>query len=340
MSGFAGRRRALTLADSQLTRTFEPDGRLAVPIIEPAISGVRLTAWATQSREELMGRLARHGGVLLRGFELESIDEFQRLVEAVSGTVMDYSYRSTPRTRVSGRIYTSTEYPPDQHIPLHSEMSYTRAWPGKIFFYSVQVAEQGGETPIADNRQVFANIDPALRQRFERDGVMYVRNYGNELDLPWQEVFQTRDQDTVEKFCAAQGIRVEWRSGGRLRTRQVCQAVVHHPVTGEAAWFNQAHLFHVSNLPAEVREALLGVVALEDLPRNAFFGDGSPLGERELDLVRAAYAEAEIVSPWQAGDILMLDNVLMSHGRRPFVGPRQVLVAMSEPSPATGVAVG
>jgi len=49
--------------------------------------------------------------------------EFEQFIQAISGELIEYSYRSTPRSQVSGNIYTSTEYPADQSIPLHNEMA-------------------------------------------------------------------------------------------------------------------------------------------------------------------------------------------------------------------------
>jgi hypothetical protein len=42
------------------------------------------------------------------------------------------------------------------------------------------------------------------------------------------------------------------------------------------------------------------------------------------------YRQSEVVFPWRAGDILMLDNVLTAHARRPFAGERRLLVAMGD----------
>jgi hypothetical protein len=201
----------------------------------------------------------------------------------------------------------------------------------KIAFLSIETAREGGETPIADSRRVFERIDPALRERMIRKGVLYVRNYGKGLDLPWQKVFQTEDREEVEKFCRAAGIEFEWRGGDRLRTREVCQAAERHPVTGEMVWFNQAHLFHISNVSAEAREELLKSYGEEDLPRNSYYGDGSSFEGSDLEQIRQAYRAEAVVFQWQTGDTLIVDNMLTAHARKPYSGPRRVVVGMAEP---------
>jgi hypothetical protein len=89
-------------------------------------------------------------------------------------------------------------------------------------------------------------------------------------------------------------------------------------------------MFHVSNLSAPVREALLAEFKDDELPRNAFYGDGSAIESSVLDEIRETYKATAIAFPWQRGDILMVDNFLVSHGREPFAGPRKVLVALAE----------
>jgi alpha-ketoglutarate-dependent taurine dioxygenase len=300
-------------------------------VIQPLAPGLDLVAWAASHRGLIAQRLEQHGGILFRGFGVAEAATFERFIRAVSvGDLLEYTYRSSPRTRVHGNVYSSTEYPPDQIIPLHNENSYTTHWPLKIFFLAVQVAEQGGETPIADSRRVLKRIDRTVRDSLAARGVMYVRNYRAGIDLPWQTVFQTTDRSKVETFCRDNNIQCEWLDGGRLRTRQVCQAIASHPTTGEHVFFNQVHLFHVSSLPEAVRTALLAF-GEENLPRNTYYGDASPIEPDVLDEIRRAYQAEQVSFPWQAGDILMLDNMLVAHGRARFVGPRKVLVGMSEP---------
>jgi len=306
--------------------------------IEPATDGVSLREWVRNSRATLDALLLRHGGVLFRGFRIGRVEDFEELVrEMAGGELMEYKYRSTPRTEVSGRIYTSTEYPPDQWIPQHNEMSYSREWPLRIAFLCVKAAETGGATPLSDSRRVYERLSPAVRDRFAAQGVMYVRNYSPGLDVPWQDVFGTSDRAAVESFCRPAGIELTWKADGGLATRQVCQGVARHPASGEMLWFNQAHLFHVSNLDPAVRAALIAERGEENLPRNTRYGDGSPIPDAVLDEIRAAFRQEMRSFTWHDEDLVLLDNMLMAHGRAPFSGPRRVLVGMSGSGAAAGV---
>jgi alpha-ketoglutarate-dependent taurine dioxygenase len=322
-----GRRRAaVSAAPGSLVKV---SGEGLPLVLEPRLKGVDLLAWAASSIKEIEARLHERGGLLFRGFEVGGVEVFERFMRVTSGALLEYTYASTPRTSVGGGVYTSTEYPAHLPIPLHNEMSYSRSWPARVGFYCQRAAERGGETPVADSRRVLTLISPSVREAFASVGVMYVRNYGEGLDLSWEQVFKTESRAEVEEFCRRSGIEYEWKGGGRLRTRQVCQATARHPQTGEEVWFNQAHLFHVSALEAPLRERLLSQFKEEDLPRNAYYGDGSPIEEAALEEVRAAYAEASVKFNWAEGDILLLDNVLAAHGREPYAGARSILVGMA-----------
>jgi len=325
------RRKSVSLAQENLVR-IRPiaEGRDLPRLVEPAIPGVDLKAWAGGSRELIGRELAEHGGLLFRGFSLRTPEEFEEVVRAISGDLLEYRERSSPRDLVSGRIYTSTDYPPDQPIFLHNENSYQATWPQYIFFFCHSEPEEGGETPIADTRKVYQRIDPRVRERFDRQGCMYVRNFSEFFGLPWQTVFQTEDQTAVEAYCQKNGISCEWR-GDSLRTRAVRPTSVRHPRTGETVWFNHATFFHVSTLPPLVREGLLAELEEWELPANTYYGDGGSIEPETLEHLRAAYRAETLLFPWQQGDLLMLDNMLVSHGRSAFRGARKILVAMTDP---------
>lgn len=301
-------------------------------VVTPEGGAVDLVAWAAGERQFIESSLARHGALLFRGFEVSEAGQFERFVKAVSGELIEYRERTSPRSSVGGRVYTSTDYPAGESIFPHNESSYNLTFPMKIFFFCHTPAAQGGGTPIADTRKVFRRIPQATRERFLEKRYLYVRNYDEDLGLSWQDVFQTADKSAVEAYCRNSDIEFEWTGENGLRTRQVRDAAATHPRTGEWVWFNHATFFHVSTLEPRVRDALLKMVAEEDLPNNTYYGDGSPIEPPVLDELRAAYRQEQIAFPWLRGDILMLDNMLTAHARQPFAGPRRILTAMSEPN--------
>lgn len=309
-------------------RHIAPQGCELPIMISPSRTGVSLSNEFECRRNQIEEAVSRVGGVLLRGFDVSSIEAFRQFAASFGRPLLSYDFGSTPRTAVGGGVYTSTEYPAHQHIPLHNEQAYTREWAMKLWFHCVTVADSGGETPIADSRAVCRAIPQEIREQFA-EGILYVRNYGD-FDVPWQQVFNTDSRNDVESYCLRTGIQWEWRSDGGLRTRQLCQGVEQHPVTGETVWFNQGHLFHISNQQPEVREMLEELLGIENLPRNVYYADGSPIPDTVFDEIRRVLEEQTVIFPWQAGDILMLDNMLVAHGRTPFIGERKVVVAMAE----------
>lgn len=304
----------------------------ALPLVVGAESpDLDLAEWCETRGEWIEQALVQHGAILLRNFSVGSLEEFECVTRTVSPSLLEYKERSTPRKSVGHDIYTSTEYPAHLDIVQHNENSYASTWPRKIFFYCHLPAENGGETPLADSREVYRRLSKETRELLSERKVMYVRNYGLGIDLSWQDAYQTSDAAEVESYCRAASISWEWLDGGRrLRTRQVRPAVAKHPVTGEWLWFNQAHLFHTSGLDQATQQALHAAYAEEDLPRQTFFGDGTPIPVNMLDEVREVYRQTLRCFSWQKGDVLIVDNMLISHGRKSFTGPRKIYVAMSE----------
>jgi len=285
-----------------------------------------LIGWGNTYRDSLLTALHIHGAVMLQGFPAD-LGLFNEFVQVIGGDPLPYTERSTPRSSVSGNIYTSTEYPPDQAIPMHNENSYSDVWPDNLYFFCQVAAETGGATPVADSRAVCQLIPSAVRDRFA-GGVIYARTFRQGLGLSWQEAFQTEDRSVVEAYCASHHQQFEW-IGDDLRTRHHRPATAHEPFGGEEVWFNQANLFHVSSLEPDLREVLLSLYGEDFLPRNAYFADGSPISADDLAAIAAAYDKASFALPWSAGDIMVVSNMLAAHGRQPYTGQRRTLVAMT-----------
>ncbi|WP_433621090.1 TauD/TfdA family dioxygenase [Nocardia sp. CA-120079] len=306
--------------------TVETNGRTSAAIYPLPDDLLDIPEWARRHRAQIRHELARFGVVLLRNITVD-LELFGQIVAAVGGDPLPYRDRSTPRSHVDGNIYTSTEYPADQRIPLHNENSYADVWPALLFFFCAAPAQHGGATPVADSRVVFDRIDTDVRTRFA-DGIVYTRTYRDELGLGWQEAFQTDSRSEVEEYCARHGQQCEW-DGPVLRTRFHRPTWRTEAASGSTVWFNQAHLFHVSALDEEIREALLLSYPDGDLPRNAYHGDGSPLAADDLEHIDQIYRECALTIPWQRGDLMVVDNMVAAHGRMPYRGARRVLVAMT-----------
>jgi len=294
-----------------------------------AAERVALIGAARARADEL---LLEFGAVAFRGLGVASAGELHAVVSAFAAPFTEYLYGNSPRTSVHHGVWTSTEYPAEYDISLHNELSQAYRWPDRLFFCCLVAPPTGGETPVSDSRAVLTGIDPAVRERFERHGVAYLQNLhgGFGLGRSWQESYETDDRAKVEEYLRVAGIEFRWTDDEDLRIRQVRPASRTHPVTGAQVWFNQADQFHVSNLRPAEAEALMELVdSEEELPLSATFGDGSAIPLEDLDHVRQQARKNECSFRWEPGDVLMIDNMLVMHGRHAYGGDRQVLVAMT-----------
>jgi hypothetical protein len=255
---------------------------------------------------------------------------------------MDYPRGTSPRTEVGPRIFTSTETRPDVPIPMHSEMSYTNLYPQGVAFCCVETSG-GGATPLADLRAILARIPAEFAREVEQRGLRYRQIVPlvatATLERTWPAMFGTGERAEVERLCGLQGIKCEWLADGSLSITGQVPGLRPHPKTGERVWFNQAHVFHlklfrylekegVSEARAQGREfaQLHGDAPLE--PYSCWFGDGSEITDAAMQQVRKAIDAETQRFDWQPGDVLLLDNFRVAHGRDAFRGSRRVLAAL------------
>jgi len=311
-----------------VTRSLLPGQPLPL-VMEPAASDIDLPEWAMYNVARIEEGLSTHGAILFRGFRIEGASEFERFVLTICPQLFSDNGEHV-RESISGNVYTPVAYPADSLLLWHNENTFNYRWPTKISFGCLKPARQGGETPIVDSRKVFEMIDPGIRKKFLENGVMYVRNYGVGLGLNWETVLGASTRSEAEEHCRRTLMEFTWKKGNRLETRCVRPAAVRHPKTGEMVWFNQAQHWHLSCLSPEVRTALLSLFEEDDLPRNCYYGDGSLIEDSVMREILEVYKSLEVSFPWKEGDILVLDNLLTAHGRKPFFGERSMFVAMGD----------
>jgi len=299
--------------------------------IQPSIKSLRLDEWARDNLETINHTLRLHGAILFRGFDVAGQDDMQSFTAAIGLEPMRYMEGATPRKALGDGVFTSTEFPPEHAIALHNENSYVMTWPMKICFCCVVAPEVGGETPIGDVRGVLGRISVDVRRRFEEKGYMLARNFSEHLGLTWQQSFHVSTPEELERYCEQARIRLEWTGPDQIRTSQVRPAITRHPYTGDELWFNHIAFWHVSSLDENVRKVLLAEYSEYGLPYNVYYGDGEAIEPAVCERLRAAYEAETVKFAWQRGDILLLDNMRVAHGRSAFSGPRKILVSMGEP---------
>ncbi|MEV0442065.1 TauD/TfdA family dioxygenase [Streptomyces spectabilis] len=274
--------------------------------------------------------LVRERALVFRGFEVGT-DELDRVLDRLLPHRLAYVHGNSPRTKVGGNVYTSTEYPPEFTISMHNEMSYAHVWPARLAFYCAIRPGGGGATPVLDAARWLAALDPEVREAFS-GGVRYIQNLhdGYGLGKSWQDTFETAERGAVEDFLKGSGAEWDWQRDGSLRVESVRPATTRHPVTGAEVWFNQADQWHPAGLGDETAAELAAILPEDQLPQMVTFADGGRIPGEYVAQIRDRGLEAAVDVDWYQGDLLLIDNVLLAHGRRPFTGDRRVLVAMSD----------
>jgi alpha-ketoglutarate-dependent taurine dioxygenase len=311
----------------------QPDGP---QIVSMGATGTAPTAAELQdllATEQLSVRahLASHGAILFRGYGLENAQQFAHCMAALGMEPFSYAGGDSPRTAIADGVSTSTDYPATASISLHHEMSYLPCWPTYLAFFAELAPVANGQTSLAISADVTAAIDPAVMDRFQARGLKYVRNFNPDLAFgkSWQETYGTDDRDEVISLVEGQHSLACWLENGTLRVETVCAALIAVDGQDQPIWFNQAEQWHPSALSPQVRQQFAAMLGGDRMPHDCTFGDGSQIELEDLRSVRRTMARAKLLFDWQAGDLLILDNRLMMHGREPFAGQRRILAYLA-----------
>jgi alpha-ketoglutarate-dependent taurine dioxygenase len=301
------------------------------PILRTETTG-DAPGWAAEHRDALRAVVAERGALLVRGLGLRDAAEvgavFRRL--APSGLMIEKEAFAARQVYADG-VYSSATWPANQPMCMHHELSYRLEVPSLMLFSCLTAPTAGGATAVSDSPTVLEALPTDLTERFERDGWLLTRSYNDEIGATVAEAFGTEDRAAVESYCRGNAIGFEWQPDGGLRTWQRRRAVVGHPVTGKRCFFNQIAFLNEWTIDPEVREYLVEMYGEDGLPFNTGFGSGEPLTAEIVELINQVYEANTVREPWQAGDLMLVDNIRTAHSREAYQGPREILVGMAEP---------
>ncbi len=288
---------------------------------------LKLDVWFANNKEVVNQLLAKHGAILFRGFKSD-VTNFIQFKNVAFSAPMDYKDASSPRTEIEKQVYTSTDYPQEETIQMHCELSYSHIWPEKLAFFCENPPTTGGSTILADTRKVLELIPEGIKNKFRLLGVNYYRFLTEEAGLPWYKVFGTNDKNQVEQYCEKHQITYSWEANNAFKMEWHRPAIKQHMITKEDVWFNHSLFFNKLALPSVLKNKIPD----NDLPFNTYFGDGTAIKQEEFNQIKQAYNSTQFNVLWEKGDFVLVDNLLMSHGRESYTGPRKILVAMGDPA--------
>lgn len=276
--------------------------------------------------------LERHAGVLFRGFNVKTPEDFASVTDCFEVCRSGYVGGNSPRSRVVRDIFTSTEYPASERISLHNEMSYLPSWPRRLLFQCATPPSTGGQTTIAHSSDVLQHLSKKIRDEFRDRKLCYVRTMqpDNFLGKGWKSTYNTDNRHDVERIIRAQGSIPRWLQQDVLQVHTRCEALIHHPKTRLEVWFNQAEQWHPSALRPGMRQLIQEAFGESQFPHDCLFGDGSPIPDEVMEEIRGVLKENTLLFDWQEGDVLIIDNVLAMHGRESFTGPRKIHVFLAD----------
>jgi len=290
-------------------------------------------AWLQLQRPLLDGLILEHGAIVLRGFLIGTAEDFDRAIGMWPPYERGYLGGNSPREVVTGKVLEATRMDASLRLPVHSEMAYLDQWPARIAFFCRAPAARGGETIIADLRAVSRRLPASIREQVAKLGIRVVRNYAppsNHLAgeiahpdaVPWNKALRSDDRAEVESRCAELGMRCTWNGDGSLTLVNEVEGFATHPRTGQSIYRTTIH--HSGRaLVAPPPNA-----GHQALPTGTTLGDGTNLSEEDRTRILGLLDEETLSWPWRAGDLMILDNLQIAHGRNPYEGERETLVAL------------
>ncbi|MDY7096934.1 MAG: TauD/TfdA family dioxygenase [Pseudomonadota bacterium] len=290
--------------------------------------GGDLAAFLRANKAAVDAALNDAGALLFRGFDVPDPHAFDAAVEAYgeAGFTYEDSLSNAVRTNVTARVFTANEAPPSTEIFLHHEMAQTPIYPSKLFFYCEIAPQSGGATPLCRSDLTLEKLEeiaPDFVARLREEGVRYTNvmpgddDAGSGQGRSWKSTLSASTRQEAEARLSDLGYSWEWREDGSLRATTPALPAVREVSDGRVSFFNQ------------LIAAFRGWSDSRNDPNKAItFGAGDPITSQDMAPAIAIADGLTVNCDWQAGDVALIDNFTVMHGRRPFEGKRRVLASL------------
>ncbi len=319
---------------ARLTESPDPeraDGPFPLVYVARHGSSNRLEAfaWLVANRKPLLRQLGENGAILFRGFPFITDEDFDQAIRAfdLKNFPFEESLSNAVRRHRTERVFTANEAPPDVEIHLHHELAQTPVYPQRLFFFCEFPPNRGGQTPLCQSHRLLERLrerTPGFIDKCERLGVRYINVMPPGEDLEsgqgrgWCKTLGADNRKDAENCLRSLGYGWSWLGGEMLRVCSPALPAVRTLPDGRDVFFNQLIAawrgWNDSHNEAE---------------KSIFFGDHSEIPDDAMQIVSDTAEELTVDLQWRSGDMVLLDNMQIMHGRRPFSGHRYVLASLA-----------
>lgn len=287
-------------------------------------------AWVGEARSDLLSAATKHGTVLFRGFPVTSAEDFDTFIAPLGLENFPYrkSLSNAVRINRTERVFTANESPPSVDILFHHEMAQTPLYPRWIMFFCETPAEEGGATQLCRSDWLYARLKeecPEFVRTCETKGLKYTNIMPGENDpdsgmgRSWRSTLGVETREEAETRLADLNYDFEWLEDDCLRATTPQLQAVKEIAPGRRVFFNQ------------LIAAYGGWKDARNDPSKAIrHGDGSILDAGAVNRAIELSEELSFEAEWQQGDVALIDNTIVMHGRRPFKGTRKVLASLGD----------
>lgn len=289
-----------------------------------------LAHWVTSQKASLTTQLESTGAILFRGFPIRSAENFDQFALAFGFEHFTYeeSLSNAVRINLTPRVFTANEAPPSVEIFLHHEMAQTPIYPHRLFFCCLSAASEGGATPLCRSDLLWREFEsnhPDRAEPFVKLGLKYTTHMPGTDDSAsgqgrsWRSTLSVGDRTEAEKRLRELGYSWEWSDDESLLATTKALPAVRELKDGSQSFFNQVIAAHRGWKRHINRQSVLT------------FGDGSDIPDESLELLAELSKHYTVPLDWQDGDVALIDNYRVMHGRYPFSGDRkrQVVVCLA-----------
>jgi len=273
-------------------------------------------------REEMIRLCKNTGAVYFQGFNAD-VSAFEAFSNRFSDDYMDNTGSGSYRENVEGASDSTIQnvayvYGVNKQrtfgLPMHADRSYVKSQPPLVWFLCIRPCREGGQTTVCDGVRFYQTLSESAKNLFNTKKLKYIRYYDKD---EWQVLFKTEDFAKVRDYCQRNDLALTEHGDGSVTTEYLKSAVVATRFGHEKAFANSI---------------LIQLWQEEDLGRQSSrvrLEDGSKIPADIMDEVKQVAEDLTIELPWQPGDFVMVDNIRMMHGRRPFTDhEREVYVRM------------